>query len=376
MISYSKYSLSKSRGISLIEIMVGVVIGMLGVLVIYQVFAETEARKRTTTGTNDAQENGFFAILSMERDIRQAGHGYTSFPGAGGNNPAIGCNVRAYNQNATPQSINFRLIPILITDGGTGLSDAITVTYSTSSRIATPVPFDMPTGNAANYAVTNIADRAGFEVGDLVLATQPGLDCSLAQITEIPGNANLLIHNPGVNGNFNKPGGLGVDYSAPNAQLLNLGNPTIVQYFLSAVPHNNLSVSDLKLGNVGGAGNTVTLADQIVNLQAQYGIDTNNDNSIDGWVEPTGPIWGDTAVTPVRADIMLIKAVRLAVVARSARMEGKETGEACTTTTVAPVAWNGGPSIDLSANPDWRCYRYKVFQTIIPLRNMIWGGAS
>jgi type IV pilus assembly protein PilW len=30
------------------------------------------------------------------------------------------------------------------------------------------------------------------------------------------------------------------------------------------------------------------------------------------------------------------------------------------------------PAIDLTANADWQRYRYRVYETIIPLRNMIW----
>jgi type IV pilus assembly protein PilW len=42
----------------------------------------------------------------------------------------------------------------------------------------------------------------------------------------------------------------------------------------------------------------------------------------------------------------------------------------CATTTAQPQ-WVGG-AFDLSARADWRCYRYRVFETTISLRNMIW----
>ena len=47
------------------------------------------------------------------------------------------------------------------------------------------------------------------------------------------------------------------------------------------------------------------------------------------------------------------------------------------TTNFGPCAWrddstNPGPIIDLRGDPDWQHYRYKVYQTIIPLRNSIW----
>jgi type IV pilus assembly protein PilW len=361
----------KSTGISLVEIMVGLVIGMLAVLVIYQVFADSEARKRTTTSTNDAQFNGMVSLLSIDRDVRQAGYGYASGSAA---TTIMGCSVRAYNQDATPTAINFRLVPVLITDGGPGLSDKITVTYSTSAKLSVPVPMWQPAPGAANYQMINNADKFGFEVGDFTLAFEDGKDCSLAVITGISGGgSDVMNHTPGQS-NYDKPGGLGVDYSA-SAQLFNLGNPTIVQYFVGDAPDYNLSISDLKLGAPGNAANTLAVADNIVNLQAQYGVDNHGDGVIDNWQEPDGPIWGESTTTPSMANLLSIKAIRVAIVARSMRLENPTgAGGTCDFNVTAPVVWKDDPAtvVDLSAIPDWKCYRYKVFQTIIPLRNMLW----
>ena len=79
-------------------------------------------------------------------------------------------------------------------------------------------------------------------------------------------------------------------------------------------------------------------------------------------------------------DIGRIYAVRLAIVARSAVKEKADSSGTCVTTTTTSVnmpSWSGG-TIDVSknpdgtANPDWQCYRYKTFETVIPLRNLIW----
>jgi type IV pilus assembly protein PilW len=363
--------------------MVGLVIGLLGVLVIYQVYAVTEGRKRTTTNTNDAQESGFSALMSIERDVRQAGYGFTSYPGSGGTNPAIGCNVQAFNSAAVPAgALNFRMIPVLIRDGGVpNASDTITVVYSSSTTMNSPASFLQPAGLMETYQLTKNADRIGFAAGDFILATRTGMDCSLRVITAIDG-ANLdVIQHTNAGSTFNRPGGSGVIYdnaSCPSCLLINLGVPVITQYFVSAAPANSLSVSDLSLGAASGAANTFTLADNIVSLQAQYGVDLNIDNVIDGWVDATGPVWGENLAalppTPLPANIAMIKAVRLAIVARSAQMERPAApGAACDTTMNAPVTWAGGPVINLNADPNWQCYRYKVFQTIIPIRNQIWG---
>ncbi|MDR2164439.1 MAG: prepilin-type N-terminal cleavage/methylation domain-containing protein, partial [Zoogloeaceae bacterium] len=71
-------SSSRSRGFSLVEIMVALVIGMIGVLVIMQVARTGEAQKRTTTGSGDAQSNGALAVHALQWDVKQAGYGYAS----------------------------------------------------------------------------------------------------------------------------------------------------------------------------------------------------------------------------------------------------------------------------------------------------------
>jgi type IV pilus assembly protein PilW len=117
----------------------------------------------------------------------------------------------------------------------------------------------------------------------------------------------------------------------------------------------------------------------IVGIQAQYGISAAaNSNQVTQWVEATAATgWNAPSV----ANRNRIKAVRIAVIARNPKMETGVVTTACSsTTTAAPTglcAWAGStpspaPAIDLSADANWQKYRYRVFETIIPLRNMIW----
>jgi type IV pilus assembly protein PilW len=115
--------------------------------------------------------------------------------------------------------------------------------------------------------------------------------------------------------------------------------------------------------------------DGIVDLQAQYGKDTNDDNVIDVWTKQLPAAAG----TNFNAnDIAQIKAVRLAVLARSEHYEKPSTaGGACEATTTANrPTWGGTdylpfPTFDApGALPS--CYKYRVFETVVPLRNMLW----
>ena len=45
----------RMQGFSLVELMVGLVVGMIGVVIMMQIFSVSEGYKRTTTGGDDAQ---------------------------------------------------------------------------------------------------------------------------------------------------------------------------------------------------------------------------------------------------------------------------------------------------------------------------------
>ena len=65
-------------------------------------------------------------------------------------------------------------------------------------------------------------------------------------------------------------------------------------------------------------------------------------------------------------------AVRVAVVARSVQYEKEQVSPASLTLWEAGDPGDPPPSRALTG--DERHYRYKVFTTIVPIRNVIWGG--
>lgn len=78
--------------------------------------------------------------------------------------------------------------------------------------------------------------------------------------------------------------------------------------------------------------------------------------------------------------------MRVAIVARNPMRDAESVSEACVQPAdladpaVGVCAWKNeagspAPVINLSdpADPnEWRHYRYRVFETIIPLRNVVW----
>ena len=105
------------------------------------------------------------------------------------------------------------------------------------------------------------------------------------------------------------------------------------------------------------------LFDNIVQLQAQYGKDLNNDGTVDVFDETTPASTAEWAA---------VLALRIAVVSRSSLYEKDPVSPA----TIR--LWDDSAASPTTTGPVWtltadeRHYRYKVFQTVIPLRNMIW----
>jgi type IV pilus assembly protein PilW len=355
------------RGLTLVELMVGMVVGLIGMIVVFQTFAVAEGYKRTTTSGANAQQNGSIALFYLERDLRMAGYGI--------NEPSLlGCKVLAYDAGPPVREFSFSMVPVIIGDGAADAPDTLTILAGSSSLL--PEPVALIQTMVAPTSQFRTSTRFGFLPGDLVIAAEAGKDCSLAQVTALPtgaGQSDLIVHDSGsytdpdggaAVAHYNKPTGLGVTYSAfdytaqSGGLLFDIGsNPELSVY---AVANSRLVQTPLLQGTAATA-----LAENIVQLQAQYGKDLAGDDGIvDRW-EATMP------ASPTAADWGRVLAVRLAIVARSGLREKPSAATGACETTVAAPTWAGG-TLDLSADDNWQCYRYRVFETTVALRNQIW----
>jgi type IV pilus assembly protein PilW len=278
-------------GFSLVDVMVGMVIALLGVIIMFQVFSVSEGVKRTTTSGGDALQNSASALFTLERSLKQAGYGIFG------------------NANQLPApSDPAGTAPVLITPGAANTSDTIFMTYRQNWDFGSfpPDPTNFP------------------------LTLPPA----------------LTIETVSVNG---------------QAQLVSSTAPDPAPLYATALP-------------AAVATPAVVISEGIVLLKAEYGTDVTGTG--------TPLTWSQGVPVNVRS----VKAVRLAVVARSVQPEKPSVaGGACDTTIAYPI-WSGSNitatnstavPLDLSANlnlatggtDDWKCYRYKTFENTVPLRN-------
>jgi type IV pilus assembly protein PilW len=123
--------------------------------------------------------------------------------------------------------------------------------------------------------------------------------------------------------------------------------------------------------DVFNGGQPVSLADNVVNVQAVYGVAASpTDPKVAQWVPPTAPWdWANlNNGSAASADLIArLRAVRIAVVARNAQWEKDQVSPA----SFALFADLPAATVTVNLTAAERQYRYKVFDEVIPLRNMI-----
>jgi type IV pilus assembly protein PilW len=364
------------RGFSLIEIMLGLLIGMVSVVIVLQVFSRSDVAKRITNSGNDAQINAMLALNLLERELRQAGHGINAFA-------LLGCSLsdgKTLNLSALgPVTINpsTSLVP-----AGDAHTDTLLIVSGNSSSPAEGDPTTAATVTTS-YQVTTASN---FAKDDHVIAAEstPSSSCALnlAKVDSISGST-LSVSN-GQSG---------------HSVVYNLGaSPSVKAY---AVRSGNLTVCDYRSHDCGSSSDTgdadiwVPVVSQVVSLRAQYARDANSGITgsssamtgvVDTYDQTTPGGSSDTASIPVHCRWARIIGVRMAVVGRSTHYDKEQptgasptwsgssanTSSTSTLGTVNPTAL----PIDLSGLSNYEHYRYKLLESAVPLRNIIWQGTQ
>ena len=394
-----------AAGMSMVELMVAMAIALIGTIIIFQVFEVSEGIRRTTTSGGDAQQNGVIGLFVIENDLRNAGMGFNDTSYAG-------CNANAYDINRTPQTFTIPMVPVAITGGAAATTpDQLSIFYGSQYRVADSTTITAVANPLGDVKVVP-SGRYGYRTGDLLLLMQPGTTtCELMEVTALPGS-DLISHVPGTTYNLTilgnpvgttsrfNPGGGSATFSGTGVsatRVFNIGNPydpnTGVFSWTSpnAPVFNTYKINANTLTSTSLFSNSEqSIADNIVHLRALYGLDDGSDN---GTVTYSGGVFvaGDGLIDRFvdaatfnglpATRFQYLAAVRVVLVARSALPEKPSAGagQPCDTTTAYPT-WTGTAwtafgfrtELDLSADANWKCYRYKTFETTIPLRNWLW----
>jgi type IV pilus assembly protein PilW len=395
------HPLARARGFTLVEVMVGLVLAMLTIVIVSQVLIRAEGQKRAATSGSDAQVNGTLALFALQREVQNAGYGLAVNPSA------LGCTVN-YRYKAAGASAatagSFTLAPVVITQGASGAPDSLRVLRSDSPGAA--VPAILTAAHAQTAGVFIVKSSFSMTAGDLVAAVPStwgsSAPCTLFQVatdssfsltdTNVPHAAATTGWN--TESAVFPSGGY-----ASGTTLVNLGRMVNRTYGITG---NNLVYTELSGGSGSESGASAdgtsparVVFAQIVNLQALYGLDNDGNGVVDQY----------TDTTP--SDFMTwsrVLNVRVVLVARSSNRE-KDTvtaaapewnlgqNETLVLSTANPKTNPGSPTLEgkcrngatadrcyalrvnfatPSTDTEWQHYRYRVFDTVIPLRNVLW----
>ena len=341
-------TLVRSRGVSLVDALVGIAIGALALVIVHEAFVAFDTLRRNAVSSADAQSSGAFAMYSLASQIGNAGAGI-----AGGARWLDTCPA------STDVATTTRPVAVLITDGGAAdRPDALVVRRSLAAAI---VPAALTQAAPAGASFRAEA-AAAIAAGDRVLAVARTGACALTQaIAVAPTAAGVVdIAHTALTSAF-----------PVSTVLLNLGAAGD-----GWVTRFDVSSGTLRSTDIANGDAPVPLVSNVVNLKFLYGIDSDGDGALDTWTGAGSADWTPaTLLAAPRSILERIKAIRVGLIVRGERTDraltrgyhwvlfdcdaaDKSTCPGRLEGTIAAAASGG--------------YRYRAYETIVPLRNVIW----
>jgi type IV pilus assembly protein PilW len=209
-----------------------------------------------------------------------------------------------------------------------------------------------------------VQSPTGFAKGDMIVAIDQAGACERTKVTKVSApdaNGVVTITHTGAAQDFNA-----------SSLLFNMGPWDRVQRVRYDVAAGVLRSLDL----VDPNAQPNPLASNIVNLKVQYGVDTNDDGLLDGWVSAADAPWRpDDLLKATSKVINQVKAIRIGLIVRSAQFDREITKDYdwvlfdCEShDNTCPGRLTG----TIAADPKGGGYRYRIYETVVPLRNELW----
>jgi type IV pilus assembly protein PilW len=398
---------ASQRGLTMIELMVALLIASILSLAIFAVMSTFEGRKRTTTSINDASQAGNYASYMVDKWVRSGGSGFVQAgpqPNADTEERkamVFGCRLLMATSSGTavlprgsalPQPFEnvstgtaglLRLAPVIIAPSqsrGVGFgspaerSDVLIVMAGADGFGEVPIPLTGPV-SASAMPVTHSVSIASGDL--LLLADQPTApgnveDCMVQQV------GGSLVSPVGLSGTYTATAISGVSHGIYDdaSVALKLGHATDnPPNFMAIGVGDNATLMSYDLMELRSPA-VQAVADNVFELHAVYGVDTDDNGTVDAWVDPrstTGEFRMSSLMSGTIAaagSIDKIKAVRVALILRS---NLQEKAEDATTNPFTPATLTVFSEIGLTRTrnltDDQRRFRYRIVEMTVPVRN-------
>lgn len=383
----SRFRRLASRGFTLIELLISMTIGLVLIGALGIIMARFEQSKRQNSTTMDlAQSTGYMAY-DLDRQIRSAGSGMfvsraMSFGcplAAARNNAQILPRLTAFPAPFAAVPAALLAAPIMVFPGAApGGSDLIQVTTFGSGLSETPMQVKPGSATVNSLALIN---TMGLRSGDLLMMQESSLPCMIVQVgPNFTGSAASALPLAGTRFlpaigttaliTYGRTGGANV-MPIGNAN----GNQPQVQLLGVNANQQLVSYDALQFNNIPGTDEPVPLAENVMDLRAVYGIDNNEDGTVDRWVSPStapfNPANMYASSTGAQGSMASIVAVRIAMIVRGERIE-KETDPRVSPTSLTMFA-TLDPALQRVYNisDQERRRNYRLVELAVPIRNAI-----
>jgi type IV pilus assembly protein PilW len=341
------------RGATLVDVVVALVIALFTIIVVSQSFIVIQTIRRSVSAAADAHGTAVFALQTLAIAAQNAGAGI-----------AQAANVFDSCPASADIATTLRPVSLLIADGGRAdRPDTLVVRQSLATR-ALPARF-VAAAAAGNSFQVEAVD--GFSAGDRVLAASGTGECAVAVVTTVtPASAGVIdvAHST-------------VTTDLPvTSLLLSLGAAS-----RGSTTRYDVVAGTLRSTDLANADAPNPLLSNVANLKLQYGIDNDGDGLLDTWVtaDAAGGWSAATVLAAPKATLDRIKALRIGIVARTEYTDRSQTRDFhwvlfdCERDDKATCPGRLEGTIAASTTGG---YRYRVLETVVPLRNLLWTRGS
>ena len=238
----------RARGASLIDVLVGLALGLFCIVIMYQAFVALDTARRNATAAADAQSGGTYALHALAVHLGNAGAGV-----------ALMTPMLDTCPDTADPATTLRPIPVVVIDGGApDRPDSIVVRQSLAI-FAAPAALANATPAGAPLRVESVG---GFTAGDRIVAISRTGTCVTADVTAVgtaAGGVTELTTSP-----------IAVDLPASTV-VVNLGRAgesAVTRYDVAA---GNLRSTDVGNGDTAGLHHPAyNFNDDVIPVGASY----------------------------------------------------------------------------------------------------------
>lgn len=338
-----------ARGITLIELLVGLVCGVLvGIAAVSSARLFTASQRQGVSAGGSSANIGS-VLTSIKNDVGNGGLGFFG-------DSVYLCNRLNLSRGLAPVVDGGNFSPIMVTRDSAG-NDTLDVIYGTEVAAGAAVRLS----STSTGLDANLKSLLPVTVGQAVLIASTDLTAPCL-VRTVTANAaatattrqSLTFATTGKHNEFT--------FSTPatygeNSRVSLLGT---VQWNRYGIVGNNLQFTRVM------DGNTSVLMRNVLAFRVQYGTSANMmTDTLSNWDDPSGAF-----ATLDNTNIGRVRALRIGIVVRSPQREKKNALGTCEATSAMPTLFGTPVTPDVT---DWQCYRYRSAIVIAPMRNVVHG---